>query len=285
MSIICVKPTGINLPSESILKQCWESNPHGAGFARHNFQTNKIEYAKGFLEFEDFIHRLENSNMCKEDTIVYYFNLVTNFILVSSDEINQQMCQPFPASADKKDLISLSNNDCQVPLIFHDGIIGKRTKNLTDSAFLIKQIIDEKYLPISLALKKYADSNRFVYMDYEEIQLLGEWIKEDGLYFSNDSYKRKNWILDREKINVIKPTCPYCYCENVSHISKHQNKVFECNQCGCIIDGCRNIIFNGKWEESNKIKKIKYENQQQPCQNQKKTLKSIFDRIFVQLGK
>ena len=52
MCIIINKPKGVAVPDSATIKQCWASNPHGAGVM---YSTGKeVVIKKGFMTLEEF---------------------------------------------------------------------------------------------------------------------------------------------------------------------------------------------------------------------------------------
>jgi len=104
MCIIVVKKPGYDLPDISVLRSCWDNNPHGAGFMIQH--GNKILIRKGFMTFDALLDGIEIllSEMGKKEfrrkTFILHFRLAT------SGYRTPEYTHPFPISDKIEDLMS-----------------------------------------------------------------------------------------------------------------------------------------------------------------------------------
>lgn len=76
MCIAVIKPKGIGMPDRETLFNCFESNPHGAGFA---YNRNGITHIiKGLMTFEDFYSELDKHQLDINENVFLHFRIATH---------------------------------------------------------------------------------------------------------------------------------------------------------------------------------------------------------------
>ena len=73
MCIIINKIRGLEKPSKETLKNCWDSNPDGAGVMWN--EEGKVHIRKGFMDFDSFYKFTETIQNPTEKGIVYHFRI------------------------------------------------------------------------------------------------------------------------------------------------------------------------------------------------------------------
>lgn len=238
MCIIVFKPKNEEIPKKEILRQCFINNPDGIGFMfRHK---GRIHIKKGYMDFNDFYADLmevdgRTKRGLKNTDVLIHFRIATHGAIISAQT------HPFPVSGS---IIKMGMLDSKVKAaIAHNGIIkdyeppAKSGGLLSDTMFFIL----ENHNDIEGALKKVKDG-KFILMTDKETKKIGEFIKEDGIYYSNTTYM--------EQIHYI--YSGYSYNKNYSFappLNKGAKKVWindneihkddhliECYYCGCMID-------------------------------------------------
>lgn len=196
MCIAIGKMAGQALPSEEIIRNCWESNDDGAGFA---FAYNGAVYIKkGFMTLDSFITALNECDKrynLKECGMLMHFRIATHGGTIPS------MTHPFPIVADNGALQKLEY--CSDFAVVHNGIISLTSakahaeKGMSDTAVFIRdylsliaqnkswfkrranmELIDE------LIGSKMAILNRF-----GEIVYTNGFQEDNGIMYSNGTYK------------------------------------------------------------------------------------------------
>lgn len=196
MCIICASPAGIRQPDEATLRRMFYNNSHGAGYMCA--RDGKVEISKGFMNWEDFIHAVNYEKFDESIPVVYHFRISTQA------GVNPAMTQPFPLTSD----ITLCR---EVDLtcgagIAHNGIIRLTSnwneKLYSDTAhfiaefmcYLIRNVDDLKNPKIHDAIERMTDS-KWALMDCDgTIATVGHFIDEDGLLFSNATYRATDYI-------------------------------------------------------------------------------------------
>lgn len=196
MCIIVYKPKDQQLPDKSTLKMCWHSNPDGAGFMMPDDNGNVV-IKKGFMTFKSFYKSLmfEKNKYKGDRPIVMHFRVSTQA------GVNQQCTHPFPLSDNMEHLKRL-NVTCQCG-IAHNGVIDltsdRWNKTITYSDTM-KFITDYLSLIITtkqwykdekkkLLIERLAESKLAIMMGDGHVELIGEFIQDNGIYYSNSYYK------------------------------------------------------------------------------------------------
>jgi len=189
MCIIAIKPTGMNLQSEEILKECFKSNPDGSGFMYNN--GRKVVIKKGFMSYKDFKNAIDSVPDIISKTVVMHFRITTH------GGTSQQNCHPFPLSKHKRDLTKL--NATTNLGIAHNGIIPIDVKDSTisDTMEYIKTRLykhyrwDKEFYFSSKTLCKIEKeiNSKMVFLHPDgSFEKVGNFVEDEGYLYSNYSY-------------------------------------------------------------------------------------------------
>mgnify|MGYP001560333723 CR=1 FL=1 len=189
MCIIVVKPEKIALPKEKVLKNCFNSNPDGAGFA---FTKNTTNYLfKGYFDFDKFYNDL-TAQVKKEYPCIIHFRIAT------AGKVDGGNCHPFPVT-NKINILRQTKVITNKIMVVHNGIIQNESHyKLSDTQVFIKDILSNKVIydniydnpAIEKLIVNYGGSSKFAFLHTQKgILLLGDFIKDYNCYFSNNSYK------------------------------------------------------------------------------------------------
>lgn len=203
MCIIVVKPAGVKLPAMEILENCWYNNNDGAGFMYATGGSVHIE--KGFMSlkaFKEALNRLKKSIDIINTPVVMHFRITTH------GETAPGNCHPFPV-AEKLPLLKMTKS--KAPLgVAHNGIIDIKPsqKDISDTMeYIISQLAPLYQLkkdfykrPAGKKLVYNFIKSKMVFLDGAgRIETVGDFITEDGILYSNNSYKARtiyhNWDL------------------------------------------------------------------------------------------
>jgi hypothetical protein len=236
MCIIVYKPAGIPIPNYNILLNCFDSNPDGVGYMYQDNNSDKVIIEKGFMSFNDLIIAIENLNSKIDITAS---NLVIHFRYATQGSINPANCHPFPITAKVKQLqqTTITANMAMV----HNGVIpfclDYNNKNkLSDTQIFIRDYLSKMdnstlFNPAVLALIEESTSSKFIFMDNSRVKILGRFIEDKGIYYSNDTYKKSRWYKAskiKNKISMYSIT-DYCiYCGQYGYVDKYNGL---CSQC------------------------------------------------------
>lgn len=196
MCIIVSKPKGIDVPEMNVLKNCFVNNSDGCGFAyNHN---GKVIIKKGFMEFEDFKQELKKVGNLKEKGIVFHFRITTHGFSIKANT------HPFPIDNKLKQLQALRiSTDLAMA---HNGIISsvnvsyKGNKSdtmafIAEQVAYMKEIDSEFYKNVGFQnLMLSLSHSKLSFIDKEgDIYNLGDFIEDDGVFYSNTSYKTRTY--------------------------------------------------------------------------------------------
>lgn len=206
MCIIVYKPSGNKLPNKQILETCFTNNSDGAGFMYSH--KGEVIIKKGFMDFSSFDEALNDTLKRIDETKT---PMVLHFRITTQGGVNQACTHPFPLSKNMEDLRKL---DFRTNIgVAHNGIISltseygggyygySSAKNkvidysdtmtfITDYLSLI--IKSPKYYKDTDTLElieKLADSKLAILDGSGHCELIGKFIKDNGIYYSNETYK------------------------------------------------------------------------------------------------
>lgn len=129
MCIIIFKPEGKTIP-ESLIREQWTANPHGAGFAvKLENEKYPIFFKKGFMKLEHLLNDPDFSRFNSEE-----FELVLHLRKATHGRVSPSLCHPFPVISHNR-LMGRS-----LAVLFHNGTFGVRIptshKNKSDTLFV-----------------------------------------------------------------------------------------------------------------------------------------------------
>ena len=221
MCIAIYKPKGIDFPSKRILRTCFDNNPHGAGYMVAT--GDRIIIHKGFMGFRSFWKSLRSTRE-KYGTDRAY---VMHFRISTQGGIREDGCHPFPLSKSMTDLRALDTTaDIAVA---HNGIISlcssyKKGLDYSDTMKFITEYLsliikDANYYKDADTLKlieKLCGSKLAILDKDGHCELIGSgWIGEDGVWYSNSSYK---------ETSLTKLTSTYNYNYSYTYTPKTTTK-------------------------------------------------------------
>jgi len=205
MCVIVAKNRGFDLPKKSILQTCYINNPDGAGIMYT--KNNKVVIDKGYMSFSSLWQRLQE---LKAEIDIKNTPIVLHFRIGTSGAYDKSNTHPFELTNQDNKLLKLKNN---VNIgIAHNGIIAAYEDNknttLNDTQLFIKKFLYPIY---ELNNKFYRNkemqeiiktvtNSKFAFLTNEnELILIGDFIKENGIYYSNYTYKEDRKIYKKKK--------------------------------------------------------------------------------------
>lgn len=190
MCVIVYKPKYVDLPSESILRTCSIMNGDGIGYT---FVSGKdVVIKKGYMNFEDFYKDLledyKKSNLKKH-------NLIIHFRIGTSGGLTKEKTQPFKISNSIKELNKIYVKNKKASLV-HNGILHDFTYDAKNSDTqnyikdflqpLLESNIKDKSKLIKASLE---ETSKIAILDHKDrATLYGDFIKYNGVYYSNNSF-------------------------------------------------------------------------------------------------
>lgn len=197
MCIICLKPAGVEMPSDKEIKHMFDRNPHGAGFAIqgdiHGDGRFLVEYHKGFMNVDDLIEALGPKDKLKDLTVAIHCRIKT------SGETDKFTTHPFPISNQYSDL---RKTDGSGPVLFHNGVFsglgGIVDKNSSDTQDFVvgvaSRYLKNAKMPGKIAQvitgKIIGECRVLVLYPKKSFPMLrwGKWYEHKGCWYSNMGY-------------------------------------------------------------------------------------------------
>lgn len=189
MCVIVYKPKKTMLPSEKILKNCFNNNHDGAGYT---FTIkNKVVIRKGYQDFKTFYNDLLK-DYNKHN--LQYHNLILHFRIGTSGGLTKEKTQPFKITNNVKELNKLYIKNKKTSIV-HNGVFNKFTynDNLSDTQNYIKDFL-QPLLQSDIKnkvelIKDTLSYSKLAMLDHNDnVSLYGEYYKDNGIYYSNNSY-------------------------------------------------------------------------------------------------
>lgn len=171
-------------------ENCFTSNSHGAGFAWK--QDGLVRMEKGFMD-------LDKAWAYYSEFVATKMPHVAHFRIRTAGDVCKQLTHPFIVNDTSPLNLSYAGKN---PVLFHNGVffnweqlipyletkMGRKLKGLmSDSRFLALGL----YYDTPAFVKHLRGNGAFAIVKHDKISIIGDqFIKEDGIYFSNTSYKR-----------------------------------------------------------------------------------------------
>ena len=213
MCIAIGKLKGYDVPTESVLRTCFDNNPDGAGFA---FAYNgTVHIKKGFMTFESFINVFNSYN---EKYNFKDLGVLIHFRIATHGNRDGSMTHPFPLSSDEGALKKEQYSSDYA--VVHNGIISltsttaSRQVGLSDTAVFIRDYLvniaknDNWFYKKSNfeLIHKLIDSKMAILNVDGDIMFTEGFTEENGVFYSNSSYKE-----NRFKVTSL-PNCSTQTC-------------------------------------------------------------------------
>lgn len=187
MCVICFSPRGTDAPTEEKIKQMFNTNPDGAGYA-YEGKCGKVVYRKGFMCVEDLLKELEPLDQWKNTNLAIHFRIGT------AGENDEHTCHPFPITTSYGEMRKTEGKGA---VLFHNGILaegGMADKNSSDTQDFVVAFAPllKKWYKSSVRdawLTKVIGSSKLLIMyGKNRYKMYGNWQRDGELYVSNTNY-------------------------------------------------------------------------------------------------
>ena len=203
MCIIIAKPAGVKMPSSTILSNCFDNNPDGAGIMLS--AKGKVYGFKGLMTFDAVEFQLKKLQKTfgslDKLPVVLHFRIGTHGSNIAANT------HPFPVSSSYKAMrrlewtstLGMAHNGIIHAMSSHQDI---KRENVSDTMAFIKHIVhpianvcnimrNDKLLNAMLL----ASGSKLAFLDDKgTLRALGDFQVSDGVYYSNTSYKEARKI-------------------------------------------------------------------------------------------
>lgn len=194
MCIIAIKDKGVNLPDEKIIKTMFYNNPDGAGFMYA--ENGKVIIKKGFMTYENLEEELNKIHNIMTIPLILHFRIAT------SGKIDKGTTHPFPIEK-KRSLLRKLHCETDIGIV-HNGIIPiKPSKSMSDTMqYISNKLYMYKHLCPDFYKHKYLlkriekeIQSKMVFLNANgEIYKIGEFTTDNGITYSNTSYKYQKYL-------------------------------------------------------------------------------------------
>lgn len=202
MCLIVVKPQGKELPNNKRIRQWFNTHSDGFGlmYSGHDGMTHIL---KGAMTIDTVFSLLAKLKRRIRPLVLKNIDLVLHFRQATDGTVCPANCHPFPVTADTE---TMGQTDLATNIgLVHNGIIwdygtytaGKWYTNITSDKTDTQRFIED-YLAnmgdaiynvrVQSLIEKYTDS-KFALLTPRGLVLIGKFITEDGLQFSNGGFK------------------------------------------------------------------------------------------------
>lgn len=188
MCVICFSPKGVDAPSEEKIKQMFDTNPDGAGYA-YEGKGGKVIYRKGFMSVGALLEELYPLEKWKNTNLALHFRIGT------AGNNDAHTCHPFPITTDYG---ALRRTEGKGAVLFHNGILaegGMADRNSSDTQDFVVAFAPllRKWHHSSVRdawIEKIIGTNKLLIMyGKNKYKMYGNWEKDGDLYVSNTNYQ------------------------------------------------------------------------------------------------
>lgn len=219
MCIIAIKPAGIVPPSMELIENMWYNNSDGAGICYP--LRGQVVIDKGYLKLKKFKSMLED---LRKKIDIVRVPVIYHFRIGTSGGNTAANTHPFPIT-DKLPLLQKTRGRYPLAMV-HNGVIDitPSKENISDTMeYIISQIAPLRQLREDFykteAGKKLlynATGGKLAFMDGSgHIETIGDFIKDNGMIYSNTSYKRNYYY------SYYGSWCDYSDYTNFKNYKKH----------------------------------------------------------------
>jgi predicted glutamine amidotransferase len=251
MCLIVCKPIGRDLPGDNELKSWFNTHPDGMGMM-FNTPDNKVHILKGAMNIEEMLTLHTRMVTLIKPADPKNINIVYHFRQATHGSVKPGNCHPFPITKDKDKLrateIITDRGIVHNGVIWDYGTYSHKSwsfdieDDLSDTqSFIIDYLADMgKHIHnkgTRNLIATYTDS-RFAVLDSQGIDLIGEFIKDKGLYFSNGTYK----TVPKPIVTPVQYQSPLNSLDDYSMYDYYQDEVKRgrieedyCDNCGDLV--------------------------------------------------
>ena len=224
MCVAIYKPAGIETPSLDTLKQCWDANPDGAGFALRTEGEYSIGIHKGYMTWKQFKVAFEKYRLAD-----FAGNMLLHFRIATHGSISPGNTHPFSLAGDVK-LLKHTNVRTNYALI-HNGMLPIESEEGSDTMEFCRRLAPfyQNIPSVFNLIQGMAGNNKIAVMTRDKVHLFGDWERIEGVYFSNLlwNWQEEFFLPTREELQLLNQGyCPYCDGSII------KDDMFYCPECG-----------------------------------------------------
>lgn len=230
MCVIVVKPKGVQI-RKGYLKNCYLSNPDGAGFMY--VKDGKVVILKGYFHFETFY-----ADFAKAEKINRKSPFVLHFRIATSGGVNYENCHPFKIDEHNAFVhngifynLSYANYNLSDTQVFNNTILQNLPTGWQNSTGVFNLL--ETYAKESASkLAFLSDSGKVLICAEED----GTWYK--GSWYSNEAY------LPTKAFSFPETWYPLEKSEYRENEMKYPEGTIRCEECALEVDYSETIFIH-----------------------------------------
>lgn len=189
MCVIAFSPKGTDIPSVQQIKQMWQHNPDGAGYAYVD-KKGKVVFKKGFMTLPELLAEFEVPERFKNTNFAIHFRIGT------SGKNDEATCHPFPVSNNFGELRKTEGREDAV--LFHNGILSKGgianplASDTQDFVIAMCPLFEKfnRSKTRDFFIEELIEGSRLLVLyKNNAFKMFGEWEKDGDIWVSNLSYK------------------------------------------------------------------------------------------------
>jgi len=194
MCLIIAKPAGVPMPSKKHLKKVFDHYGDGYGVAFQHL--GQVRLLKGAMTQHEMFNLHDRMKKILSPISPNDVNIVMQWRQAVTGSVWRKYCHPFPISSRQEELDSL-DVVCHSTLA-HNGVIWDYNKQYNLGDINDAQEFIKDYLvgmgsaicnpSVGKLIGEYTES-KFAVLDNKGIYIIGKFLDEKGLYYSNDYYK------------------------------------------------------------------------------------------------
>uniref|UniRef100_A0A6M3LLE3 Putative glutamine amidotransferase n=1 Tax=viral metagenome TaxID=1070528 RepID=A0A6M3LLE3_9ZZZZ len=202
MCLIVTKPIGVQMPNNKDLTRYFDSHPDGFGLA---FQDKgRVHILKGAMDTKEMKNLVSRMKKILGKVNPTDIDIIFHFRQATGGYIMPENCHPFPITRNLDALSSL--NVVADSALVHNGIIEQHTnyyskdttyyykeQEKTDTQEFIEEVLADMgkalWNPAVQKLISNYTYSKFAILTAKGITYLGDFIADNGYYYSNSSYK------------------------------------------------------------------------------------------------
>lgn len=189
MCVIAFSPKGVDIPSKQQIKQMWQHNPDGAGYAYVN-KKGRVVFKKGFMTLDELMADLEAPERFKNTNFAIHFRIGT------SGKNDKATCHPFPVSNVFGDLRKTEGDADSV--LFHNGILSRGgivsplasdTQDFVVAMYPMFKKYNKSKARDFFIEELIEGSRLLVLYKNNAFKMFGKWEQDGDIFVSNLNYK------------------------------------------------------------------------------------------------
>jgi predicted glutamine amidotransferase len=189
MCIIAIKPKNKAMFTENQLRTMFANNPDGCGYMY--VYDEAVVIRKGFMTAEDLIKDLNENGQLGD---AFSKNIVFHFRIGTSGYFDKLNCHPFP-------IYDANATYCRTDIaLVHNGILRDfeppRNSDINDTQVFIQTVLRKLKKGFQcdkdkmMLIGHIIGANKLAFMDdLGRVTMVGDFIKDNGYIYSNESYK------------------------------------------------------------------------------------------------